>query len=468
MASAELTPTGGARLRLTLLVAGFVVGPAGASVRDITRQTACDIRSHTDTYRTPGAPPSAKPRRVRTFILEVGLGWHGCCTRPELPAWGLPCRPPQAPANADDRSSPPAMQGKRRSVVAALQVITDAVDRYCDLCGGRFMHQAVEREQTVRGCAFFYSPPPRAAVPFAAALRNTAADSPPAAGRGRASASPPPSSPFQQQQQQTQYVLVPVRSSSALAPLTTAEAATELLAALTAAGPAGQEATQLAAQLYCSASLGSATSQAASDAAGGEAVGGLLRSMSLGPAASPMSLAATLQQATAAPTGMLVNLGAPSARRMLSLERNPAGCLDELLLAEAADAGVDAGFDMDAWPVSAATAPTFSLFSGGGGPQFGADPGSASSSLRLGSPMAVLATPAVPCHQPHHLYAAAAPATSDHDSLAACGFPAWRDFAAQSPDFHSPALARLFSEDLQQGSLAPPTTPAAPGGWGPF
>ncbi|PRW58517.1 K Homology type 1 [Chlorella sorokiniana] len=58
-ASASAT---GATVTLSLLAAGFVVGPGGASVRAICASTGADIRSYTD---------SQGGRRVRIFVLEV-------------------------------------------------------------------------------------------------------------------------------------------------------------------------------------------------------------------------------------------------------------------------------------------------------------------------------------------------------------------------------------------------------------
>lgn len=66
--AAESTPSG-ATVTVSLLAAGFVVGPGGASVRAICAATSADIRSYTE---------SQSGRRVRVFVLEVGAGrWHG-------------------------------------------------------------------------------------------------------------------------------------------------------------------------------------------------------------------------------------------------------------------------------------------------------------------------------------------------------------------------------------------------------
>ena len=62
--AAESTPTG-ATVTVSLLAAGFVVGPGGASVRAICAATSADVRSYTE---------SQSGRRVRVFVLEVGAG----------------------------------------------------------------------------------------------------------------------------------------------------------------------------------------------------------------------------------------------------------------------------------------------------------------------------------------------------------------------------------------------------------
>lgn len=57
-------------------------------------------------------------------------------------------------------------------MVRALHIISSAVARYAELTSGAFAALAVDREQLIHGCTFYYQPPPRAAVPFAAALRS--------------------------------------------------------------------------------------------------------------------------------------------------------------------------------------------------------------------------------------------------------------------------------------------------------
>lgn len=52
-----------------------------------------------------------------------------------------------------------------------LTIINAAINRYKDLCEGKYCGQSVSRVQTILGVDFFYSPPPRSAVPYAASLK---------------------------------------------------------------------------------------------------------------------------------------------------------------------------------------------------------------------------------------------------------------------------------------------------------
>ncbi|KAK2076624.1 hypothetical protein QBZ16_005384 [Prototheca wickerhamii] len=118
----------GIQLRITLLAAGFVIGPSGASIRDVCRVTSADIRSWT----TVGDARCRRP--TRTFRVE-----------------GAPV-----------------------SVRAASTILTDAVERYKDLCEGAYAGQSVSRIQRVHGVEFAYQPPPRSQVPNAATLKGPA------------------------------------------------------------------------------------------------------------------------------------------------------------------------------------------------------------------------------------------------------------------------------------------------------
>ncbi|KAK9864635.1 hypothetical protein WJX84_012064 [Apatococcus fuscideae] len=124
--SADQTASGGAVLRVTLLAAGFVIGPSGSSVRHIMSQTGAEIKSWTDQARSTSGRP------FRVFVVE----------------------------------------GHWQCVVAALKIICEAVDRYKELCEGRYCGQHVHRSQIVSAVEFSYQPPPRHLVPYAAALKG--------------------------------------------------------------------------------------------------------------------------------------------------------------------------------------------------------------------------------------------------------------------------------------------------------
>lgn len=66
-----------AKLRITLLAAGFVIGPSGVSVRDITRMTGSNIRSWNEFASVRG-----KDRKVRTLVIEVRLELERGCSHP--------------------------------------------------------------------------------------------------------------------------------------------------------------------------------------------------------------------------------------------------------------------------------------------------------------------------------------------------------------------------------------------------
>ncbi len=125
--SAEASAAGSVTLRITLLAAGFIIGaqpvcvrrlactpaahtaclstaarltgPAGSSVREIMRVTGCDIKSWTDHVGRGGlhGHRSRSTRTCRVFLIE----------------------------------------GEDEAVVAAIDIITAAVDRYKELCEGR-------------------------------------------------------------------------------------------------------------------------------------------------------------------------------------------------------------------------------------------------------------------------------------------------------------------------------------------
>lgn len=77
LVSAEMAGSSAAKLRITLLAAGFVIGPSGVSVRDITRMTGSNIRSWNEFASVRG-----KDRKVRTLVIEVRVELGTGCSHP--------------------------------------------------------------------------------------------------------------------------------------------------------------------------------------------------------------------------------------------------------------------------------------------------------------------------------------------------------------------------------------------------
>lgn len=106
----DRTPSGGAMLRVTLLAAGFLIGPSGCSIRTIGKETGADIKS----WSEKSGPLC--PRPSRCFIVE----------------------------------------GRKKAVCRALEIIRDAVARYVELTEGPAAGSLVQRCQPIRGIHFFY------------------------------------------------------------------------------------------------------------------------------------------------------------------------------------------------------------------------------------------------------------------------------------------------------------------------
>lgn len=127
VASIEVMQNGGLKLRVTLLAAGFVIGSSGASIREIMRHTGSSIQSWTQ--------------------------------HPEVGGYHRPCRVF-------------CIQGSAESVVAASNIIHEAVERYKELCEGKRRGEFVQRLQYIRGVEFSYQPPPKNVMPNAASVNG--------------------------------------------------------------------------------------------------------------------------------------------------------------------------------------------------------------------------------------------------------------------------------------------------------
>eukprot|EP00803_Ostreobium_quekettii_P009687 evm.model.scf_2446.2 EVM.evm.TU.scf_2446.2 scf_2446:12334-19994(+) len=122
--ASEWLPSGGIQLSLTLLVAGFIIGPSGSCIRDIIQASGADIVSTTRQQKDTN-------KMIRVFRIE----------------------------------GPPA------AILSSLLIILAAVRRYKYLAEGECSGHEVDWCQTVAGVQFYYQPPPRSIVPHAAAIK---------------------------------------------------------------------------------------------------------------------------------------------------------------------------------------------------------------------------------------------------------------------------------------------------------
>eukprot|EP01026_Neomeris_dumetosa_P044961 TRINITY_DN380_c0_g1_i12.p1 TRINITY_DN380_c0_g1~~TRINITY_DN380_c0_g1_i12.p1 ORF type:complete len:544 (+),score=46.56 TRINITY_DN380_c0_g1_i12:147-1634(+) len=116
----------GVIITFTQLLAGFLIGPNGTSIRDLMRCIGCSVKSYTEDI------VMQKRIRVRVFII----------------------------------------QGEEEQVLTCVDVLLAAVDRYKELAEGRYQGKYVHRIQKIKGYVFYYYPPPRNVVPTAAAIRG--------------------------------------------------------------------------------------------------------------------------------------------------------------------------------------------------------------------------------------------------------------------------------------------------------
>lgn len=115
-------------LSMTLVVAGFIIGPGGSSIRDIVEKTGSRIRS----FNEP-VPGPWKAGKMRVFLI----------------------------------------QGSKRAIEASLKIMIAAVVRYKELAEGKSAGQCVDTSQVVGGVEFMYLPPPKSKNPLAASVAST-------------------------------------------------------------------------------------------------------------------------------------------------------------------------------------------------------------------------------------------------------------------------------------------------------
>jgi len=131
--AAAPTPSGGARLAVSLLAAGFVIGPAGSSVRDLCALTRADVRSWTEVP----ARAAAACRAARGGGGGAGTDGGGGEPAELHPAFARLQRPVRVFT----------VEGAADAVSAALEIIAAAVCRYVRLTDGSFAGRTVARTQ---------------------------------------------------------------------------------------------------------------------------------------------------------------------------------------------------------------------------------------------------------------------------------------------------------------------------------
>lgn len=117
-----LQKDGSVELRMTQVVAGFVIGIQGVSIRSISQQTGAEIYSW-----------SENPGNRRVFEIK----------------------------------------GSPKETAHAVWIIISAVQRYKDLTEGNQLGKFVDPVQNVQGVKFLYRPPPKHRVPHAASVTNS-------------------------------------------------------------------------------------------------------------------------------------------------------------------------------------------------------------------------------------------------------------------------------------------------------
>eukprot|EP01026_Neomeris_dumetosa_P060891 TRINITY_DN57451_c0_g1_i12.p1 TRINITY_DN57451_c0_g1~~TRINITY_DN57451_c0_g1_i12.p1 ORF type:complete len:593 (-),score=54.28 TRINITY_DN57451_c0_g1_i12:2344-4023(-) len=117
----------GITITFTQLLAGYLIGPNGTSVRDLMRRTGCHVKSYEENIYL------GKNVRTRVFILQAE---------------------------------------EEQSILLCLDVILAAADRYKELTEGCQQGKYVNRIQKIKGYVFYYYPPPKNVVPNAAGIKG--------------------------------------------------------------------------------------------------------------------------------------------------------------------------------------------------------------------------------------------------------------------------------------------------------
>ena len=185
----------------------YRAGPAGGSVREISRCTGADVKSWTSPKDRTG--PGQTPRDTRVFVIEVRCVIHRirrhvlirsvcilnlldrhdcigsqiftavtCCRARERLLWLLlTSSSPRLSSTRTFAKAPSAVRprhwtARTQKLLPSSPAMPNAGHKLLVCCG--CAGKMVARIQRVMGVEFIYQPPPRTRVPFAAALKTPA------------------------------------------------------------------------------------------------------------------------------------------------------------------------------------------------------------------------------------------------------------------------------------------------------
>lgn len=163
-------------IRITLLAAGFIIGPSGTTIRQLCATTGCTISSAT----TPPDEICSRPTRTFTIIAFDDDGSHSSDDMNTNTNTNTDTNMRSIKSTTIDgiamnkhktkKDTTATATASHQSMYKALSIICNAVDRYKELCEGSNVGKFVERIQPVDGIDFLYQPPPHHIMPQAARI----------------------------------------------------------------------------------------------------------------------------------------------------------------------------------------------------------------------------------------------------------------------------------------------------------
>lgn len=158
-------------IRITLLAAGFIIGPSGTTIRQLCAITGCTISSAT----TPPDEICSRPTRTFTIIaFDDDDDDHNSSNsdNSSRSSDSTFCSTNNATdgTTMNNGTTTTTTTASHQSMYKALSIICGAVDRYKELCEGSYVGKFVERTQPVDGIDFLYQPPPHHIMPQAARI----------------------------------------------------------------------------------------------------------------------------------------------------------------------------------------------------------------------------------------------------------------------------------------------------------